>query len=164
MRFRTSPRLPFEERWKELRWPPPPPASIRKPSTNPRPGPTPMERNGREPTSEKASLPVDENGYEIDLLALAGRAEQISKDYQTRTVERSLSRSYRAWRNEHAEASKYLARSCLARPFRAFSSPRLVPPCARTWPRPPPHLFSTEDVVNVRRRLTTTPCSRPQPR
>lgn len=105
---------------------------------------------------EKASLPVDENGYEIDLLALAGRAEQISKDYQTRTVERSLSRSYRAWRNEHAEGSKYLDRAA----WRGRSSlfvPKTRSAVRKNLATAASALFSTEDVVNVSASLDDDP-------
>ncbi len=83
----------------------------------------------------------------IDLLAVIGRAEQISKDYHSRTVEKPLNRAYRAWQNEHAQESKYLGPA-----FRGRS--RIFVPKTRAAVRKnlataAASLFSTEDVVNV---------------
>lgn len=84
---------------------------------------------------------------DIDLLAVMGRAEQISKDYHARTVEKPLARSYKAWQNQHADGSKYLGPA-----FRGRS--RLFVPKTRAAVRKnlataAASLFSTEDVVNI---------------
>lgn len=84
---------------------------------------------------------------DIDLLAVIGRAEQISKDYHSRTVEKPLNRAYRAWQNEHAQESKYLGPA-----FRGRS--RIFVPKTRAAVRKnlataAASLFSTEDVVNI---------------
>lgn len=45
---------------------------------------------------------------DADLLAVIARAKEISRDYQTKTVDKPLGRAYRAWQNQHAENSKYM--------------------------------------------------------
>lgn len=94
----------------------------------------------------------------IDLLGIMAQAERISKDYQKRTVEKSLGRSYRAWHNEHAEGSKYLGTA-----FRGRS--RLFVPKTRSAVRKnlataASALFSTEDVVNVSAEYEDDPVQR----
>jgi hypothetical protein len=84
---------------------------------------------------------------EIDFLGLMGVAERLSRDYQGRTIERQLSRSYRAWQNQHAEGSKYLGTAWKGRS-------RLFVPKTRVAVRKnlaafAAALFSNEDVVNV---------------
>lgn len=84
---------------------------------------------------------------DIDFLAIIARAESVSKDYQSRTVDRPLARSYRAWQNQHAEGSKYLGPD-----FRGRS--RLFVPKTRAAVRKnlaaaAGALFSTEDVTSI---------------
>jgi len=83
-----------------------------------------------------------------DLLAVVAQADRLSKDYQARTIERPLSRSYRAWQNTHAEGSKYLGTAWRGRS-------RLFVPKTRTAVRKnlantAASLFSTDDVVNIK--------------
>lgn len=83
----------------------------------------------------------------VNLLGVIGQAERISRDYQSRTIERSLNRSYRAWQNQHAEGSKYLGAS-----FKGRS--RLFVPKTRSAVRKnlataAASLFATEEVVSV---------------
>lgn len=103
---------------------------------------------------------VDEAGAPegIDLLAIVGRAEQLSKDYQIRTIDRSLGRAYRAWQNQHSENSKYLGPA-----FRGRS--RLFVPKTRAGVRKnlataAASLFSTEDVVNISAQYEDDPQQR----
>lgn len=98
----------------------------------------------------QAGAPAD-----IDLLAVISRAKQISQDYQQRTVERSLGRSYRAWRNEHAEGSKYLGPAWRGRS-------RLFVPKTRSAVRKnlagaAASLFGTEDVVHIHATFEDNP-------
>lgn len=84
---------------------------------------------------------------DIDLLAIVARAESVSKDYQVRSVDRSLAKAYRAWQNTHAEGSKYLGSA-----FRGRS--RLFVPKTRSAVRKnlaqaAGALFSTEDVTSI---------------
>lgn len=94
------------------------------------------------------------NAYEagapsdINFLAVIKRAKQISYDFQQRTVERPLSRSYRAWRNEHAEGSKYLGAAWRNR-SRLFV-PKTRAAVRKNLAGAAAALFSTEDVVNVK--------------
>lgn len=94
----------------------------------------------------------------LDLLAVIGRAEQISKDYHARTVEKPLNRSYRAWQNQHAQESKYLGAA-----FRGRS--RIYVPKTRASVRKnlataAASLFSTEDVVNLSAQYEDDPQQR----
>jgi hypothetical protein len=84
---------------------------------------------------------------EIDFLALIGRAGDISREYQSKTIEKPLSRSYRAWNNQHSIDSKYLGTA-----FKGRS--RLFVPKTKTAVRKnlattAGALFSNESVVNV---------------
>ncbi len=83
----------------------------------------------------------------MDLLHLIGAAERISKDYQSKTVERPLARAYRAWQNQHAEGSKYLGTAWKGR-SRLFV-PKTRSAVRKNLATAAGALFSTEDVVNV---------------
>ena len=83
----------------------------------------------------------------IDLLQIMGTADYLSRNYQLKTVNKPLARSYRAWHNMHAEDSKYLGAA-----FRGRS--KLFVPKTRSAVRKnlataAAALFSTEDVVNM---------------
>lgn len=96
---------------------------------------------------DEAEPPLDDNGRPIDMLALIGRAETLSKAYQLRTIEKPLNRAYRAWGNQHAEGSKYLGGA-----YRGRS--RLFVPKTRSAVRKnlataAGALFSNENPVNV---------------
>lgn len=81
------------------------------------------------------------------LLKLVREADQISREYHQRHFIRPLARSYRAWRNEHQEGSKYLGPG-----FRGRS--RLFVPKTRAAVRKNVStavaaMFATEDVATV---------------
>lgn len=83
----------------------------------------------------------------LDLLRLVGSAEDLSRDHQTQVLHRPLIQSYRAWRNEHHEGSKYLGhgwrgRSKLFVPKSRSSARKAMAASAAA-------LFSTEDTVSV---------------
>lgn len=109
------------------------------------------------PTPKDTEKPVKardgQNATEVDepddtdLLRLCVDAETISNDFYTRTMARSMDRVYRAWRNEHAENSKYLGPG-----FKGRS--RLFVPKTRIGVRKNmasavSALFSTDDIANV---------------
>lgn len=101
----------------------------------------------------EAGAPTD-----ADLLQIVARAGQIAKDFQQRTIERPLNRAYRAWRNEHAEGSKYLGAGWRGRS-------RLYVPKTRSAVRKnaagaAASLFSTEDVVHVSASYEDDPIQR----
>lgn len=84
---------------------------------------------------------------DVDWIQLIARADQISTDYQSRTIQKPLARSYRAWRNQHGEGSKYLGPA-----YRGRS--RLFVPKTRSAVRKnlataAAALFSTDDIVNI---------------
>ena len=83
----------------------------------------------------------------IDLLHIVGQALSISKDYQSRTIEKPLGRAYRAWQNQHAEGSKYLGTAWKGR-SRLFV-PKTRSAVRKNLATAAAALFSTEDVVNV---------------
>lgn len=83
----------------------------------------------------------------IDFLALVGTAEDISRRYQTQQLSRTLNRTYRAWRNEHAEGSKYLGQAWRGR-TRLFV-PKTRAAVRKNLAGAAAALFSTEDVVNI---------------
>ena len=83
----------------------------------------------------------------IDLLAIIGKAEQISRDYQQRTIQRPLARAYRAWQNQHAQESKYLGTAWRGR-SRLFV-PKTRAAVRKNLATAAGALFSTEDVVNA---------------
>lgn len=83
----------------------------------------------------------------INLLHIIGSAERISKDYQSKTVERPLARAYRAWQNQHAEGSKYLGTAWKGR-SRLFV-PKTRSAVRKNLATAAGALFSTEDVVNL---------------
>lgn len=103
--------------------------------------------------SEDAGEPTD-----IDLLAIIGRAEQISKEYHTRTVERPLNKAYRAWQNQHAEGSKYLGTAWKGR-SRLFV-PKTRSAVRKNLATAAASLFSTEDVVNITAQFEDDPQQR----
>lgn len=83
----------------------------------------------------------------INFLGLLARADQQSKEYQQRTVDKSLAMSYRAWQSLHAENSKYQGEA-----FRGRS--RIYVPKTRAAVRKnlaaaAGALFSTDDVTNI---------------
>lgn len=97
--------------------------------------------------AEQAGVPQDNAGRPIDLLGLMGRAESLSREFQTKTIEKPLATAYRAWNNEHAQGSKYLGKDWQGRS-------RLFVPKTRSAVRKniataAAALFSTQDVVNV---------------
>lgn len=100
-----------------------------------------------EPQMTDAGGPLDGLPKDGDLLAVVARADQISRDYQLKTVEKPLGRAYRAWQNQHAEGSKYLGPA-----FKGRS--RLYVPKTRSAVRKnlaaaAGALFSTEDVTSI---------------
>jgi hypothetical protein len=113
-------------------------------------GPGAQQRSAS-PLSESyagmAEVPLDLDGYEIDLLALIGRANDISREYQQKTLEPQVAVAYRAWNNQHAQNSKYLGVD-----FKGRS--RLFVPKTRTAVRKnmataAAALFANDEVVNV---------------
>ena len=119
-------------------------------SASPRFDPQPPDRSST--TSDRSAAPSrmaleagEPDG--IDLLQVIGTADQLSRNYQLKTVNRPLARAYRAWHNMHAEDSKYLGAA-----FRGRS--KLFVPKTRSAVRKnlataAAALFSTEDVVNM---------------
>ena len=97
--------------------------------------------------AEQADVPVGEDGRQIDLLGIVGQAMTISREYQTRTIERPLARAYRAWQNQHAEGSKYLGPAWKGR-SRLFV-PKTRSAVRKNLATAASALFSTEDVVNL---------------
>ncbi len=91
---------------------------------------------------------VDGEPENVDLLAIIARAENISRDYQTKTVDRPLARAYRAWQSQHAEGSKYLTPA-----FKNVRSGLFVPKTRaavrKNLAAAAGALFSTEDVTSV---------------
>lgn len=94
----------------------------------------------------------------IDLLAIVGRAEQISKDYHQRTVEKPLARAYKAWQNQHSEGSKYLGSAWRGR-SRLFV-PKTRAAVRKNLATAAAALFSTEDVVNISAQFEDDPQQR----
>lgn len=94
----------------------------------------------------------------INLLHIIGTAERISKDYQSKTVERPLARAYRAWQNQHAEGSKYLGTAWKGR-SRLFV-PKTRSAVRKNLATAAGALFSTEDVVNLSATFEDDPVQR----
>lgn len=103
------------------------------------PGPS---QGGNRQATDGADVPPG-----VDLLSIVGRAEQISRDYQQRTIQRPLARAYRAWQNQHAENSKYLGTAWRGR-SRLFV-PKTRAAVRKNLATAAGALFSTEDVVNI---------------
>ena len=106
------------------------------------PGTTSEGGSGGGTYAAEAGAPTD-----IDLLQVIANFQRIAKDYQQRTIQKPLQRAYRAFRNEHAEGSKYLGPAWRGRS-------RLFVPKTRSAVRKnaagiAASLFSTEDVVHV---------------
>lgn len=95
---------------------------------------------------------------DVDWLQLVGRADQLSRDYQSRTIERSLSRSYRAWNNQHAEGSKYLGPAWRGR-SRLFV-PKTRSAIRKNLATAAAALFSTDGVVNLSAQFEDDPVQR----
>ena len=89
----------------------------------------------------------DEIPSEGELLSVIARAEQISKDYQVKTVDRSLARAYKAWQNQHAEGSKYLGPAFKGR-SRLFV-PKTRSAVRKNLAQAAGALFSTQDVTSI---------------
>ncbi len=92
--------------------------------------------------SREANAPEDYN-----LLWFTAQAIRISKEYHTQSLERGLQQSYRAYRSEHQEGSKYLSRAWRGRA-------RLFVPKTRSAVRKnnattAAALFTTENVVTL---------------
>jgi hypothetical protein len=114
--------------------------------------PRPPDRSGDAPERTRVSTigtNAEQAGAtaEFDLLAIIGKAEQMSKDYQMRTVDKSLGRAYRAWQNQHADNSKYLGQAYKGR-SRLFV-PKTRAAVRKNLATAAASLFSTEEVVNI---------------
>jgi hypothetical protein len=94
----------------------------------------------------------------LDLLGVIGKAEQMSKDYQMRTIDKSLGRSYRAWQNQHADNSKYLGTAYKGR-SRLFV-PKTRAAVRKNLATAAASLFSTEEVVNIAAQYEDDPQQR----
>lgn len=112
--------------------------------------PQPPERDGAAddvPHVGEDVLEEIEAPDNTELLGIIARAEDVSKDYAIRSVNRPLARAYRAWQNQHDEGSKYLGPA-----FKGRS--RLFVPKSRAAVRKnlaaaAGALFSTEDVTSI---------------
>lgn len=115
--------------------------------------PMPPDRNNGQSSMSATSgqhgdtMEDKEDKKKIDFLSLIGQAERISKDYQQRTIEQPLSRSYRAWQNQHATTSKYLGTAYRGR-SRLFM-PKTRSAVRKNLATAAGALFSTDRVVNV---------------
>lgn len=92
---------------------------------------------------------------DIDFLGIIGEAERISRGYHLRTVEKPLTRSYRAWQNLHASDSKYLGPAWRGR-SRVFV-PKTRSAVRKNLATAAASLFSTEDVVNISAQFEDDP-------
>lgn len=115
--------------------------------------PQPPDRDSPEAVQNR-----HEAGAEYDFLHLVGICESISKNYRTHTLNAVLSRSYRAWNNEHAENSKYLGAGWRGRS-------RLYVPKTRSAVRKnlataAAALFSTDDVLSLSAEYEDDPVQR----
>ncbi len=127
--------------------------------------PQPPDRSSDAAAAQNASdagepVGLDSEGNEksVNLLHLMGTAEYLSKEYQGQVLDRTLSRTYRAWNNQHAEGSKYLGTGWRGRS-------RLFVPKSRSAVRKnlataAAALFSTEDVVNISATFEDDPIQR----
>lgn len=108
---------------------------------------------------ENVSEDVDADDLpKVDWLQLIGRADQLSRDYQSRTIDRALSRSYRAWNNQHAEGSKYLGPAWRGR-SRLFV-PKTRAAIRKNLATAAAALFSTDGVVNLSAQFEDDPVQR----
>lgn len=126
--------------------------------------PQPPDRGSGMSNRETSKPPPDTNAAaagapeQVNLLALMGRAEQISREYQAKTVQQPLSRSLRAWQNQHAENSKYLGTAFKGR-SRLFV-PKTRAAVRKNLATAAAALFSTEDVVNISAEYEDDPVQR----
>jgi len=118
--------------------------------------PQPPDKSSLDATEKEAAKANETNRYkqaqgegipDVNFLNLISRADTVSKDYQARTIERPLSRSYRAWKNQHAEGSKYLGPAWRGR-SRLFV-PKTHSAVRKNMATAAAALFSTDDVVNI---------------
>ena len=103
----------------------------------------------------------DEQGQPLspqEMLLLLASAENISRDYQQRTIEKPLAQSYRAWRNQHAEGSKYLGTAWRGR-SRLFV-PKTRSAIRKNLATAAASLFATDSVVNLTAQFEDDPVQR----
>lgn len=120
------------------------------------------------PQMDKESDESGEENDEIDeqvqplspqeMLLLLASAENISRDYQQRTIEKPLAQSYRAWRNQHAEGSKYLGTAWRGR-SRLFV-PKTRSAIRKNLATAAASLFATDGVVNLSAQFEDDPVQR----
>lgn len=103
---------------------------------------------------EEEELPLD-HGQLLNLLATA---MDVSREYHQRTIERPLARSYRAWKNQHAEGSKYLGTAWRGR-SRLFV-PKTRAAVRKNLATVAAALFSTADVVDMQAEYDDDPIQR----
>ena len=95
---------------------------------------------------------------DVDFLSLLSSAMDVSREYQQRTVERPLARNYRAWKNQHAEGSKYLGTAWRGR-SRLFV-PKTRAAVRKNLATVAASLFSTADVVDMQAEYDDDPMQR----
>lgn len=112
--------------------------------------PLPPDRgeNAGRAVKESAGASVVKADGSIDLLQLIGQAEDISRDDYSRRLQRMVTDSQRAWRNEHSQGSKYLDKNA----FRGRS--RLFVPKTRAGIRKnkagaAAALFANDEVISI---------------
>ncbi len=108
--------------------------------------PVPPDRSSEETQNLAPQQDIGEPDG-VDLLHLVGTIDNICKEYQVQVLNAQLQRSYRAYRNEHATASKYLGVD-----FRGRS--RLFVPKTRSAVRKnmasaAAALFASQDAIKV---------------
>lgn len=114
--------------------------------------PQPPDRSLEDETviaSEPQSYDEIETPSEGKLLKIIARAEQVSKDYQGKSVEPRLTRSYSAWQNQHAEKSKYHPSNPSFKGRSRLFVPKTRSAVRKNLAAAAGALFSTEDVTNI---------------
>lgn len=106
-----------------------------------------MLRGAAQATQGDAKGQGGDTSQEARFLTAVRDAGRISLQYQTQAVSRSLARSYRAWRNEHDESSKYRTSAWRGR-SRLFV-PKTRSAVRKQMATATAAFFSTDDVVNV---------------
>jgi hypothetical protein len=106
-----------------------------------------------------------EGGQEIEtrpsdavFLGMLAHMETISRDYQSKTVERQLTRAYKAYQNQHDAGSKYLGTAYKGR-SRLFV-PKTLSAVRKNLAAAAASLFSTEDVVQISAAYEDDPMQR----